>query len=359
MADWFELTVSSARGPYPVVIGQGAFADRVGGLPQAIALVDTALADQLDAISFPVIGVEVDETNKTLPYCERLIAAVKQQGGHRGSHLVAVGGGMVQDVATLVASLYMRGIAWTYIPTTLMAMADSCIGGKSSINVGTFKNLVGNIYPPAQVVVDPRFAETLSPEAVAGGLCEAVKICYCRGDEAFAEYLARHAAYASDPTALGDLLHHVLGAKAWFVEVDEFDRAERRLLNFGHTFAHAIESASAFGISHGVAVGVGVLAALAYAGEAQSRPPSPAEALLGDHCRQLLRGVPGLVERLVALDGEAFANAFAGDKKHEPGAAHLILPNPDGGVNEVVHAPKEHAVEAARRALDQAIGALR
>ena len=137
----------------------------------------------------PTIPVEANESLKTLAGCEEIVLALRAAGTTRGSCLVAIGGGCVQDAATLVASLYMRGIPWIYAPTTLMAILDSCIGGKSSINVGATKNLIGNIYPPQSVRIDPAFTETLTPEMVVSGLAEGVKICFAGGPEAFSRFL--------------------------------------------------------------------------------------------------------------------------------------------------------------------------
>ncbi|WP_448629983.1 3-dehydroquinate synthase [Cellulomonas soli] len=183
---------------------------------------------------------------------------MREAGVRRGDHVVAVGGGVIQDLATFVTDVYMRGLPWSYVPTTLMAMADSCIGGKSSINVGDVKNLVGGIYPPSAVVVDPDFLASLSATARAAGFSEAAKIAFCRGPETFDGYLAAYDGFEGDPDALIDL---VLRAKRWFVEIDEHDRKERRLLNFGHTFGHALEVAVDHRISHGLAVAFGVLCA--------------------------------------------------------------------------------------------------
>ena len=175
----------------------------------------------------------------------------------RGGSVIALGGGIVQDLGTMAASVYMRGVRWAYAPTTLMSMADSCIGGKSSLNVSGVKNLAGNIYPPASVVVDPDFITSLEVEDVAAGLGEAVKIAFCAGPEVFASFLRHY----EDRAHWEPLIEGVLTAKKWFIEIDEFDHAERRLLNFGHTFGHALEAATDFSVNHGVAVIMGMLAA--------------------------------------------------------------------------------------------------
>ena len=141
-----ELTVRTSAGSYDVVIGADAL--RLA-LPLAdIVLIDDAVAGGAAVpASLPTIVVTANERLKTLGGCEEIVLGLRSAGATRGSCLLAIGGGCVQDAATFVASLYMRGIPWIYAPTTLMAVLDSCVGGKSSINVGATKNLIGNIYP--------------------------------------------------------------------------------------------------------------------------------------------------------------------------------------------------------------------
>lgn len=329
MSDRSEFSIASSSGAYDVVVGTGALAEAV--VRSDVFVVDVALELRLREHLDPdarVVALEADEHSKTLAGCERTILALRELGVRRQDRLLAVGGGVVQDVATFVASVYMRGLAWSYAPTTLMAMADSCIGGKSSINVGDVKNLVGNIYPPERVAVDPLFVASLPRPAIAAGLSEAAKICYCRGLDSFGEYLRRFEALDEDPAAL---IEHTLRAKKWFVEIDEFDRAERRLLNFGHTFAHALEVATEHAISHGLAVAVGVLCA--------SRHPLAARGpdvdRLTDHCRTLLAMAPRTATALASVDLEVFERSFRADKKHSADSFRLILPAAGGGVAEV------------------------
>jgi len=327
----FELTISASTGAYDVRIGPGTFDELVREIPDAQVIADAFFAGR-----FPdVLPLEATEDHKTLGGVQGLIEALRDRGVTRGDVLVALGGGIVQDVATAVASLYMRGLPWSYAPTTLLAMADSCIGGKSSLNVGPYKNLAGNFHPPQVVVIDPAFIDTLPAEDRAGGLCEAMKISFCRGPEAFATYLELQAAFAEEPVQrAGALLHHVLRAKQWFVETDEFDQAERRLLNFGHTFGHALEGASGFAITHGIAVGIGVLCAERFAvgldGDAIAQPA------LADHARELVGAAPNLGARLARVDVEQFERSFRSDKKHGRDGLHVILPTKAGTVAERV-----------------------
>jgi 3-dehydroquinate synthase len=332
-----ELTVRTSAGSYDVLIGEDAL--RLALPDASIALIDAAVTDSAripDGV--PTIPVEASESLKTLAGCEEITLALRAAGATRGSCLLAIGGGCVQDAATLVASLYMRGIPWIYAPTTLMAILDSCIGGKSSINVGATKNLIGNIYPPQSVRIDPAFTETLTPEMVVSGLAEGVKICFAGGPEAFHRFLEL-APVPGEATVGTELIEHVLGVKRWFIEIDEFDRGERRLLNFGHTFGHALEAAVGFSIPHGVAVALGVRAAIRH-------PASDAGSLvaeLDDYCARLLEGIAPVVDGARSrFDEGTFTTAFAGDKKHSADTFTLVLPRSadDGPTLHLVARPR-------------------
>jgi len=296
-----------------------------------------------------IVTVIGSEYSKTLSACEGVLVAMHQAGLKRGDLVAAVGGGVIQDVATLTTSLYMRGVDWVYVPTTLMAMADSCIGGKSSINAGGIKNLVGNFHPPARIVVDPRFIETLPQRAVVSGLGEAVKICYARGRDAFDGFLEFDAALtpgADEDTV--NLLTHVLTAKKWFVEVDEFDKAERHLLNFGHSFGHAWESACHFSIQHGVGVAAGVLAAVRHPQASRGQ----LTARLEEYCERLLATVKDDVARAFdQTDWDLFLSSLRSDKKNGHGVLRLVLPKPDESVRMVELPLDDSELDVARAAL--------
>jgi 3-dehydroquinate synthase len=348
----YELLITSTNGAYPVRIAPGSFSALLDTRPDDPVIADAFFADDLADRGERLIVVQAEESNKTLGEGERIIEALRDMGIGRGDSVIAVGGGIVQDVSTLAVSLYMRGIPWVYVPTTLLGMADSCIGGKSSINVGPYKNLAGNFHPPTEIVVDPDFIRTLTAEDRMGGMCEAMKISFCRGPAAFDRYVELHAgARGADPDSEAALLAHVLECKKWFIEVDEFDKNERRQLNFGHTFAHALEAATSFRVSHGAAVGVGVVSAdhLAVALGAAGAPN------LRTHALDLLAGVPDLALRLADVDGEAFHKAFFLDKKHGADGLHVILPAPGGATEERVLPADDKTMAMVRHALDGAI----
>jgi 3-dehydroquinate synthase len=267
--------------------------------------------------------IKADEEAKVFDRMGELLIELRARGLNRSSTLLGLGGGVIQDITTFLASVYMRGIAWIYVPTTLLGMADSCLGGKSSINVGPVKNMIGTFHPPRQIIVIAALARSLPLVELRAGLAEAAKICFCHGVESFERYCL-----LADPLLSGvwsddqlaELLHHVLSVKQWFIETDEFDLAERRLLNFGHTWGHALESASGYSISHGLAVALGMEAAHRFM-------DSPAESKgLMIHIRALLKGVL-TGSTFSQFDQQQFLASFRADKKHGRDHYHVIVPS--------------------------------
>ncbi len=331
-----SFEIRAASGTYTARIQAGSLERAVERSGDIVILCDAYFAARFEGRGVPVICLSALETTKSLDEIPRVITALREVGASRRSRLIAVGGGIVQDVAGFVASVYMRGLKWDYAPTTLLAMVDSCIGGKSSINVGPYKNLVGTFHPPQAVLIDPGLCETLSAEQRIAGLCEAAKICFARSPEAFEAYLALEPGVAARPAVLGEVIALSLASKRWFLEIDEFDRAERLLLNYGHTFGHAIESASDFRVSHGIAVGLGMMAAGAMSrslgrDEAGEEPTARFES----HIHGLLLQTPDLGPLVADLSPDRLMVAFRGDKKHTADAFAVVLPRPEGGVERI------------------------
>jgi 3-dehydroquinate synthase len=305
------------------------------------------------------IFVEALETEKSLDRMPAIIERLRALGATRKTRLQAVGGGVVQDIAAFVASVYMRGLPWNYTPTTVLAMVDSCIGGKSSINVGPYKNLVGTFHPPQHIYVDPALAETLPRDQFASGLIEAAKICFCRGAESFARYLACEPGTSMATSALEEVILTSLLAKKHFIEVDEFDKKERLLLNFGHTFGHAIEGASHYGIPHGIAVGIGILCSLEFQRErGVSYAGVRSVAELEKHLIGMIRMLPGLREQLADVLLDDMLQRFGSDKKHTRERYTLILVGADGAVGLEQMERGVAMDDAIRRAVERTVLAL-
>lgn len=347
-----SFDVSASTGKYRVEIGQGLLLHTLAKYPDAIIICDSNLSAYLPTLPHDPIFVEAIESNKSLEAAPAIIVGLRQRNANRNTHLVVIGGGIIQDISTLAASIYMRGISWTYLPSTLLGMVDSCIGGKSSINVGGYKNLVGNFYPPREIFIDTAFIETLNAEMVVGGLYEAAKICYARSFEDFKEYLDKRPCYPMASSNAEDVILKSLITKKWFIEIDEFDNKERLLLNFGHTFGHAMEAATNFGVSHGIAVGVGMLIAINYATRRGDLTSVGIErtAELASHLRAMLGyGDALVVSSPPTISIKTTLEKFRHDKKHRADGYRVVLPQADGGLQLTAEPPSEevHAAIAA------------
>jgi 3-dehydroquinate synthase len=317
-----KLEVVSSNFTYQISIGESL----LKGISQkSIMVCDKNLKSYIPS-EFRTIYVESSEKNKTLTSVESILNQLAEMGLRKDEEIVAIGGGLIQDLSTMASAIYMRGVNWNYFPTTLMAMADSCIGGKSSINLEGKKNIIGNFYPPKNVFIDLNFIKSLSNEAIASGLSEAIKICFARDKSSFENFCKFHKNLGSPEVnlvSMENLIEESLKAKKWFVEVDEFDVAERKLLNFGHTFGHALESSTNFAIPHGIAIAIGMLIAL----EHPLAICGPSEISLKGEVFSILESVRSdLREYLKEFDLEKYNLAFNSDKKHNKTFYRIIVP---------------------------------
>jgi 3-dehydroquinate synthase len=207
----------------------------------------------------PKTVLPISEEGKVIETVVDLCHTATQQAAKRNTTVVSIGGGITQDVTGFMASVLYRGVGWIYVPTTLLAMADSCIGSKTSLNLGSRKNLLGTIYPPNRVIVHAPFVDTLSGDDFASGVGEIVKL-HMLGGASLTEGLRATLPdlMSRETSVVNDATRTSLEVKRDFIEEDEFDRGRRNLLNYGHCFGHALEAASDFAIPHGLAVVVGM-----------------------------------------------------------------------------------------------------
>jgi len=266
------------------------------------------------------IDLPPGEQHKRFDTLEALLERFAEAQLDRGGLVVAMGGGVVSDVAGFAASIYMRGIPWIAVPTTLLAQVDASVGGKTAVDLAAAKNLVGAFHPPSTVIVAPRYVETESERAVASGLSEIVKVAAVT-DVALFERCERGPAGAArlDRAFLDEVVRAAIEAKRSVVERDPTERAERMWLNFGHSFGHALEVVGGFErYTHGESVAAGMLLALALGVLAGRTEPS----LLG-RMRSLLlelRCVP-MVERGELRESLRYLRA---DKKRRGDALLLV-----------------------------------
>ncbi|MEW6071340.1 MAG: 3-dehydroquinate synthase [Planctomycetota bacterium] len=332
------IEVRAAR-PYPVVVGPGALAEAAGTAhgASAVAVLSDAHVAPLHAARLgplaaaPTHVVAPGEGAKSFAVLEQVLDFLAAADLDRHSVLVALGGGVVGDLGGLAASLYMRGIDVVQCPTTLLAMVDAAVGGKTAVNLAAGKNLAGTFHAPRAVFADPTVLATLPPEEYLSGLGEVVKTALV-GDAALLALLeARSAAVGRrEPALLGEVVERCVRVKAGVVGRDEKEDGERKTLNLGHTFAHGIERAAGYGaIPHGVAVAAGLGLAL----RASARLGRLADAALPARVAALLArlGLPPDLAALrrrygCALPPAALLAGMRHDKKGRAGAPALVVP---------------------------------
>lgn len=207
---------------------------------------------------YPYMIVKASEEHKTLEYVKNIIRRLIDNGVKKNHILIAVGGGIIQDLTGFVASVLYRGVDWVFFPTTLLAQSDSCIGSKTSINVDEYKNQVGNFYPPSNVFLNSNFLKTLKSSDIKSGLGEIIKVHLLSGENSLKYMLKKYDKSLSDLEVMNNLIFRSLKIKKNIIEKDEFDTGYRNILNYGHTFGHALESLTGYNLPHGQAVTIGM-----------------------------------------------------------------------------------------------------
>ncbi len=285
--------------------------------------------------------IPAGESAKSLERFGELVRELADFGATRDACVIALGGGVVGDLAGFVAACWMRGIDCVQLPTTLLAMVDSSVGGKTAVDMPQGKNLVGAFHPPRAVFADTATLRTLPDRELRAGLAEVVKYGAIR-DAAFLDWLDAHAAalLARDGDALAQAIARSCAHKADIVARDPFERGERALLNFGHTFAHAIESEQGYGgLNHGEAVAVGMVCAARLS--ARLGMSTDAEAT---HLESLLTrfGLPVAVP--AGLSAAALVARMRLDKKAAAGLRFILWGG--AGAAHIVSDVDEQAVAA-------------
>lgn len=287
------------------------------------------------------------EHEKTLARFGECLDALARLGATRDATVYALGGGVVGDLAGFAAACWMRGIDVVQLPTTLLAMVDSSVGGKTAVDLPAGKNLVGAFHPPRAVIADTATLRTLPERELRAGLAEVVKYGAIF-DAAFLDWLERHAdaLLARDDAALADAIARSCRYKADVVARDPFERGERALLNFGHTFGHAIETEQGYagatgdGLNHGEAVSVGMVLAARLSTRLGLAPQADADRL-----RALLERLGLPVTLPAGLSPDALLGRMRLDKKADASGLRLILWN-GAGAARIVAGVDEDAVRA-------------
>lgn len=327
------ISIPAASGGYDVLLGEGLL-DTCA--PQIAALgAQTVLIVSDDAV-FPLYGERLSrclsqiglrvcrfvfphgEASKNQQTYLELIGRLIECGLTRRDLLIALGGGVVGDLCGFAAATYLRGVGCVQIPTTLLAAVDSSVGGKTAIDFYGRKNAVGCFWPPKLVVCDPSLLRTLPEKELSGALAEVVKYAMLFGEDFFS-FLENGGADRQPEV----VIEQCIRMKRALVAQDEFDTGCRRLLNFGHTFGHAIEQASGYSVPHGMAVAAGmrlVTRSCVCLGDCGSRTEERLNALLDRF--GCITPIPYSVSELCAL--------ASSDKKKEGGSIWLVLPRQIG-----------------------------
>lgn len=326
---------------YDVRIGQGLL-DRAGAEVLALAgrrrvaiLTDRTVAERhlprlqealrAEGIEAPALILPAGEATKSWSHLGEAVEWLIAQRIERKDLVIALGGGVIGDLAGFAAAILRRGVRFVQIPTSLLAQVDSSVGGKTGINSPQGKNLIGAFHQPALVLADIDVLATLSPRDFRAGYGEVAKYGLL-GDESFFDWLeAAGPTLSRDPAALQRAVHHSVAMKAGIVQRDETEQGERALLNLGHTFGHAVETEVGFdedALAHGEAVGLGCCMAFRYSAREGLCSAADVERV---EAAVAAAGLPIRLDQAGAFAADRLLALMAGDKKAEGGALTLIL----------------------------------
>ncbi|PKM06714.1 MAG: 3-dehydroquinate synthase [Gammaproteobacteria bacterium HGW-Gammaproteobacteria-4] len=353
-----SLNVALGARSYPIHIGPGLLDDSARWLPlirgrHVLVVSDANIAPHyLERVQAALSGhihaalvLPAGEQEKTLQRFGEVLAALAQLGASRDATVIALGGGVIGDLSGFAAACWMRGIAFVQMPTTLLAMVDSSVGGKTAVDLPSGKNLVGAFHQPVAVLADIDTLTTLPPRELRAGLAEVVKYG-ALGDAAFFDWLDAHvdALLAGNTAAIVEAIARSCAHKAAIVARDETEQGDRALLNFGHTFGHAIETEQGYGgLLHGEAVAVGMVLAARCSTALGLAPAADGERLAALLTRfDLPTAVPS------GLGAEQLLARMRLDKKAVSGTIRLVLWR---GIGRAFIAPDtpEHAMLAVLR----------
>lgn len=269
------------------------------------------------------IVIKASEEQKSFERLAPIFLSLLERGLKRDGTLVVIGGGVLQDIGCFIATVLFRGVRWELIPTTLLAQADSCIGSKSSINIGSYKNQIGTFYPPHRVLLVNEVLKSLPWDEIRSGLGEVIKLQLIAGESGFTELMDDLQGVTPDGDwgVISKWVERSMAVKKLYIEEDEWDRGIRNILNYGHTFGHAYESATKYAIPHGIAVLLGILTATYLSVRLGLVSASHYQELKG----RLSPWCHPYENALLKADREALFKAIRHDKKNTGDAVNCIL----------------------------------
>ena len=205
-----------------------------------------------------IILIDAKEKNKDFLNISSVVKKILELNAKKNTTLIVIGGGIIQDISCFISSVLFRGIKWVYYPTTLLSQADSCIGSKSSINFQLKKNLIGTFNPPDSIYINFNFLDSLDQKDVYSGIGEILKCAIIKNKSKFIKEKDKYIKLNLENRDLNNFIIDSLLVKKKIVELDEFDQGPRKIMNYGHTFGHALEAVSKYTIPHGIAITIGM-----------------------------------------------------------------------------------------------------
>ena len=320
------MEIQSYRSKYRLVFSGDFLADLEPALrPGDFLIIDENIARlhsaRVDGLrkSFAHLLLKPAEPQKSYQGVEPIIDHLIRNGFRKNHRLVALGGGITQDVTAFIASILYRGVGWIFVPTNLLSQCDSCIGSKTSINFGSFKNQIGGFHPPILIINDLSFLDTLPHDEIRSGMGEMLHYFLLTGREDFERVSRDYDAAFSDREVLRGLIRRSLEIKKAMIERDEFDEGPRNVFNYGHSFGHALESYTDYAIPHGIAICFGMDIANWVSVSLGLLPAAAAQEMRGMLERNWRPTIPGEV------DLDRFLNLLSKDKKNVGTEIRVIL----------------------------------
>jgi len=260
-----SLLVKSAQGDYEIEFYRSidSLVDTINNMSNAVVLLDSSIAKVYQTILLkikdkPKLIIEATEENKNFENIKPVLDFLQENRCNKSTTVIAIGGGIIQDITAFTTHIYFRGLKWIFAPTTLLAMCDSCIGAKCGINVNEYKNQVGVFHSPSKILITEEFLNSLSDDHIRSGYGEILKHFLSESWELFDKLEKVFEQEGLRNRSLLELIYLSLKVKQGVVEADEYESDYRRILNYGHSFGHALEPLTNFSVPHGTAVAWGI-----------------------------------------------------------------------------------------------------
>lgn len=319
-----NFTVRSFRGEYAVTFKPWCDALKTELAAGDVVIIDKNVVDLYPSMvslikNNKIIYIDPCENAKGYVQIGLTMEDIISSGFSRNNRLIAIGGGITQDITSFASSIMFRGVDWVFFPTNLLTQCDSCIGSKTSVNLGNFKNQIGGFHPPRKIYIDMSFCGTLDMKDICSGLGEMMHYFLVDGSIQPTTFIETIKTAKTDVHTLQDLVWKSLTIKKQMIELDEFDQGPRNVFNYGHTFGHALEAATNFAVPHGIAVAYGMDLA-----NIISARKGLIDIRLRNQIRPILQEI-SCITPIPSLDIDSYLRALKRDKKNIGSEIKVIL----------------------------------